>query len=157
MYLSDARHTFDIIHFILFKITIHNKTVELQLEYSYINTMTGNTKKYIKSHSSATKTTNTNKKTNKTKKNRKRTPVNQHRRKNKKQKHKQNGAGSNKDNAKCNPSRLDDLLAGNPPVTMDQKIPKQTISVSDLSGINAKGLGKTPGPPPNLPSGCAIL
>lgn len=58
---------------------------------------------------------------------------------------------------KCSTKRLDDLLAGNPPVTFDQEMPKQSISAGDFAGYNAKGLGKTPGPPPKLPSGCIIL
>lgn len=59
--------------------------------------------------------------------------------------------------AKCNPKRLNDLLSGNPPVTVDQELPMQKISASDFADYNMKGLGTTPSPPPKLPSGCIIL
>lgn len=68
----------------------------------------------------------------------------------------QKGKGRD-DSAKCDPKKLDDLLAGNPPAMMDQEMPNQTITAKDVSGYNMKGLGKSPGPPPSLPSGCIIL
>lgn len=64
----------------------------------------------------------------------------------------QHGAGD-----KCDPKTLDKLLSGNPIVSVSQEMPKQSIKASDFAAINGKGLGKSPGPPPSLPSGCIIL
>lgn len=73
--------------------------------------------------------------------------------KNLKSKRKQTAGNNNK----CNPSRLNDLLAANPPAHMSQEIPTQSITVRNFDDYNMKGLGKSPGPPPRLPSGCSIM
>ena len=67
-------------------------------------------------------------------------------------------SGGNKyDTAKCDQTKLNDLLAGNPPVRISEELPKQTITADDVAGFNGKGFGTTPGAPPKFPSGCTIL